>query len=100
MGELHLACYMTTLVIEINSYHIFDVKIIIIIESVDSISRNGPDTPIYICITHYKKGKYLRAAWQWRIQTSFHSFRGNPLSADLKHDRFIQWLLFSVVATS
>ena len=38
--------------------------------------------------------------WQWRIQTGFHSFRGNPLLADLKHERFIQWLLFSVVATS
>ena len=37
---------------------------------------------------------------QWRIQTGFHSFRGNPLLADLKHERFIQWLLFSVVATS
>ena len=53
---------MNTLVIEINSYHIFDVKIIIIIKSVDSISRNGPDTPIYMYNT-LQEGKYLRAAW-------------------------------------
>ena len=37
---------------------------------------------------------------QWRIQTGFHSFRGNPLLADLKYEHFIQWLLFSVVHTS
>ena len=27
---------------------------------------------------------------QWQIQTCFHSFRGNPLLADLKHERFIE----------
>ena len=37
---------------------------------------------------------------QWQIQTGFHSFRGNPLLADMKYERFIQWLLFSVVHTS
>ena len=39
---------------------------------------------------------------QWRIQTGFHSFCGNPLLADLKHKRFIDQLLMLlnfVVAT-
>ena len=36
---------------------------------------------------------------QWWIQTGFHSFRGNPLLADLYYELFIEWLWFSVNVT-
>ena len=36
--------------------------------------------------------------YQWRIQTGFHSFRGNPLLEDLKQERFIDWLLLTLGA--
>ena len=36
--------------------------------------------------------------YQWRIHTGFHSFCGNPLLADLKQERFIDWLLLTLGA--
>ena len=50
-------------------------------------------------LTWATKNAHCANRAQWWVHTGFHIFRGNPLLADLKHKRYIQWLLFYVVAT-
>ena len=52
ISPVHIINFYNITLIDEN-FQIFIELMYIIIESVDSISRDGPDTPIYII--HYKK---------------------------------------------
>ena len=69
-------------------------------EKVQVLNLHKPMEQVFYLPMHTVRKESSTTTKQWRIQTGFHSFRGNPLLADLKHERFTQWLLFSVVATS